>query len=299
MWAHVNDSLETESRDKGNQRGFHLHGLQFRSTLSSGAQGEKSVMAAVLALVFPILLYCKYNRCKVQDFSPDEVVEVFLAHAHGLDSWALVNQRSLDSDLGDVDTKYYTDFCHHRICRVDWDLLGYLAGIPFAIPEGSRKLSIDPMSYLPVLWGLVLLKVLEYPRCPVLFKFVMWFMKKRSTICKDPRISCLPKWNRTTTGAGPVKFCFCQQYKLTNLKNLNYGDEVNNAIKIHISISLSIEEQKKKSRSVRGYKWGAKGEPFSGLALIEVCCPEEHEQGEQNCSGNNRVQTVATWLLCN
>lgn len=81
MWAHVNDSLETESRDKGNQRGFHLHGLQ-----SSGAQGEKSVMAAVLALVFPILLYCKYNRCKVQDFSPDEVVEVFLAHAHGLDS---------------------------------------------------------------------------------------------------------------------------------------------------------------------------------------------------------------------
>lgn len=77
--------------------------------------------------------------------SRHEVVEVFLAHAHGLDSWALANQGSLDSDLGDVDTKYYIAFYHHWIYRVGWDPMGYLAWIPFATPEGSRKLSTDPM----------------------------------------------------------------------------------------------------------------------------------------------------------
>lgn len=119
-----------------------------------------------------------------------------------------------------------------------WDPLGYLAWIPFATPEGSRKLFIDPMLYLPVPWGLLLLKILGYPRCLVLFKSVMWFVEKRSTICKEPNISFLSKWNRTTTGVGLVKLCFWQQYKLTNLNYLNYGDEVNNAIKLFISVSL-------------------------------------------------------------
>lgn len=88
------------------------------------------------------------------------------------------NQGSLERDLGHPDTKYYIAFYHNWIYRADWDPLGYLVWIPFATPEGSRKLFIDPMSYLPVPWGLVLLKVLGYPRCLVPFKFVMWFVKK-------------------------------------------------------------------------------------------------------------------------
>lgn len=135
------------------------------------------------------------------------------------------NLGSLERDLGHADAKCYIAFYHYWINRVGWDPLEYLAWIPFATPEGSRKLFMDPMSYLPVLWGLVLFKILGYPGCLVLFEFLMWFVKK------EPRISCLPKWNRTTAGTGLVKLCFCQQYKRTNLNNLNYGDEVNNAIK--------------------------------------------------------------------
>lgn len=144
------------------------------------------------------------------------------------------NLGSLERDLGHADTKCYIAFYHYWINRVGWDPLEYLAWIPFATPEGSRKLFMDPMSYLPVLWGLVLFKILGYPGCLVLFEFLMWFVKK------EPRISCLPKWNRTTAGTGLVKLCFCQQYKRTNLNNLNYGDEVNNAIKICVSVFLSL-----------------------------------------------------------
>lgn len=60
------------------------------------------------------------------------------------------NLGSLERDLGHGDTKYYIAFYHYWIYRVGWDPLGYLAWIPFATPEGSRKLFMDPMSYLPV-----------------------------------------------------------------------------------------------------------------------------------------------------
>lgn len=51
--------------------------------------------------------------------------------------------------------------------------------------------------------------------------------------------------------------------------------------------ALSIQEQQKQSRSLIG-------EPISGHALTEGCCPENCEQGKQSCSGDNRVQTVVT-----
>lgn len=55
----------------------------------------------------------------------------------------------MERGLGHADTKYYVAFYHNWIYRLGWEPLGYRAWIPFVTAEGSRKLFIDPMSYLP------------------------------------------------------------------------------------------------------------------------------------------------------
>lgn len=162
--------------------------VQVVSPMSSGAQWEKSPPAIVLALGFPSLCQGKCNRCKWQDPGPDEDMKKQESTWHLHVGWYLssycslwtANQWSLERDSGnaEIDTWYCVAFPHKQISRAAWDSLWYLAWLAVATPEGSRRLSIGYMSYLPVPCGLVLLNVLGCRRCLVTFKLVMSFVKK-------------------------------------------------------------------------------------------------------------------------